>query len=425
MADQNSSQGRRPHFHRGRRGSERRGGERRATQHPPEAHAGRDHADVEQIMREIRARISQRHGIDLSDQQIQELAAGRLEAILEPRNVKPALLEQLRRSAAAPADVTPPTSDGGYVFDDTTLYDSQSGFLRAIRRLLNPVLKLFFDPTPLTHALNTQAGLNREAVARDAARERTQAEWNALHYEILQRLVTEVSRVSLEVQSLSMRVESLAAKVDFNERRVRSFEQSVHQARPQAVRSDGGHTSAAATPASPEAVAVEGTGDANRRRRRRRRGRRGGGAAEGLPPSAEGSVTAQEAGEFEEGDEIEAAELESTIAELADVDAASSIESQAAPPQAPEEPGTQDLQGAPEPLRGAEPQGMPEPQAEAPQATPERPPLESPVEAPSAANALAEAPPPPPDLPTQPAPPKDEPLSPAPVDHAEPGPPDR
>ena len=58
-------------------------------------------------MREIRARISQRHGIDLSTQQIQELAARRLEAILDPRTVKPSLLEQLRRSAGAPVDTRP------------------------------------------------------------------------------------------------------------------------------------------------------------------------------------------------------------------------------------------------------------------------------------------------------------------------------
>ena len=57
--------------------------------------------DVEQIMREIRARIAQRHGIDLTTQQIQELAARRLEAILDPRTVKPALLEQLRQSGGS------------------------------------------------------------------------------------------------------------------------------------------------------------------------------------------------------------------------------------------------------------------------------------------------------------------------------------
>src|SRR5688572_24876361 len=113
------------HFHRGRRGPDRRGQERRTP--PPQEPANRDHVDVEQIMRDIRARISQRHGIDLTTQQIQELAARRLEAILDPRAVKPALLEQLRKSAGTPLDAAPPQGAPGYEFEDYTLYESHRG----------------------------------------------------------------------------------------------------------------------------------------------------------------------------------------------------------------------------------------------------------------------------------------------------------
>jgi hypothetical protein len=149
MADQNPQHGRRQHFHRGRRGQDRRGNERRGpTPAQPAEQSGRgehrEHVDVEQIMREIRSRISQRHGIELSTQQIQELAARRLEAILDPRTVKPSLLEQIRKTASTPAD-TPPTLEN-YSFEDSTLYDSPRGWLRFIRRLLNPLLKLFFNP---------------------------------------------------------------------------------------------------------------------------------------------------------------------------------------------------------------------------------------------------------------------------------------
>ena len=82
---------RRGHFHRGRRGPDRRSGDRRAQ--PQQAQGGRDHVDVEQIMRDIRARIAQRQGVELSNQQIQDLAARRLESILDPRAIKPSLLE--------------------------------------------------------------------------------------------------------------------------------------------------------------------------------------------------------------------------------------------------------------------------------------------------------------------------------------------
>src|SRR6185503_13036509 len=84
------NQGRRGHFHRGRRGPDRRGPDRRGPVPEQTNRAERlDRVDVEQIMRDIRSRIAQRSGVDLSNQQIQELAARRLEAILDPRGLKP------------------------------------------------------------------------------------------------------------------------------------------------------------------------------------------------------------------------------------------------------------------------------------------------------------------------------------------------
>lgn len=395
MADQNASQGRRPHFHRGRRGPDRRGGDRRTPQHaqeqPPPA---RDHVDIEQIVRDIRARISQRHGIELSNQQIQELAARRLEAILEPRTGKPALFEQLRRSAAEPAGAAPP-ADLGEPFDEQALYDSDGGFLRAIRRLLRPILKLFINPAPLAAALARQSTINADAAARDAARDRTQAEWNALHYEILQRLVTEISRVSIEMQSLSMRVEALGAKVDFNERRVRSFEQTTHQGRPVQPRST--ETSAAQGSEAAPAEGAQGgasDGEGSRRRRRRRRGRRGGGGGEGTTSAAEPVQGAQDVDDVE-GDEGEDADVEAVI------------ESAEAQSVVSHEPAI-----AISPLQPTEPLASSSETSHAPAPPP-------------APDTAVQAAPPEPALPTQPGPPRDEPLPPAPVDHADPGPTDR
>ena len=128
--DQNSSQSRRPHYHRGRRGTDRRSLDRRTPPVTPES-TGRDQVDVEQIMRDIRARISKRHGIDLTAQQIQELAARRLEAILEPRHVKPALMEQMRRAAGETIEVPAPPADTAQVsFDEAALYQSHRGIVR-------------------------------------------------------------------------------------------------------------------------------------------------------------------------------------------------------------------------------------------------------------------------------------------------------
>jgi hypothetical protein len=322
---ENPQQSRR-HFHRGRRGPDRRGTDRRVPPNSPDP-ANREQVDVEQIMRDIRARVSSRPGVELSNQQIQELAARRLEAILDPRHIKPAMLDQLRKTAGEPVEAAA-SSDGGYAFEDTTLYDTHRGLLRFIRGLLNPILKLFFNPTPLVQALNAQARLNREAAEREAERERRQAEWNALHYELLQRLVMEVSRVAIDTQAVSMRIESLAAKVDFNERRVRSIENAMHQGRvPQSSQRPAQPESAAPAPRpgepAPEPVAAEGGGDGPRRRRRRRRGRRGPGAPD-VAVAADASIAASDVDEGDLGDE--GPEDESTEPVSSDVEPVAALE---------------------------------------------------------------------------------------------------
>src|SRR5262245_32335348 len=224
MAIDHNTSGRRPHYHRGRRGMDRRGSERRSQQPPPEQNSRpAGEADVEQIMREIRSRIAQRSGIELSTQQIQELASRRLEAILDPRTVNPTLLDQLRKGAAAPSDPLPQRADTEYSLSDDAIYEG-GAVVRFFRRLFNPLMKLLFNPAPLINALQSQTRINRDAAARAAELERRQTEWNALHYQILQRLVTEVSRASIETQALGARVESLTGRVDFNDKRVRTLE---------------------------------------------------------------------------------------------------------------------------------------------------------------------------------------------------------
>lgn len=239
-------------------------------------------------MREIRSRISERHGIDLSPQQIQELAARRLEAILDPRAIKPSLIDELRRAAGLPVEPAPEAPETGTGFDASSFYDSSNGLLRIVRRLLSPLLKLFFEPDAVIQALGAQARVSKSAAVRDAEQQRRQTEWNGLHYEILRRLVTDIARTGIEAQHLALRVESLAAKVDFNERQVRGLEQTLLQSK-----SAGRGPELAAPPAAapppregatpPERRPPEGSPEAQgpRRRRRRRRGRRSGG---GAPP---------------------------------------------------------------------------------------------------------------------------------------------
>jgi hypothetical protein len=425
--DHNPQHGRRPHYNRGRRGPDRRGPDRRSspqTQEPSARPQGGDHVDVEQIMRDIRARIAQRHGIELSTQQIQELAARRLEAILDPRTLNPSLMEQLRRNAGAAPGIAPAAPDTGFTFEDATLFETHRGFLRFMRRLLNPILKLFFNPTPLTDALKTQSRLNREWATREADRERRQTEWNALHYDILQRLVTEVSRVSIEMQSLALRVESLSTKVDFNDRRVRSLETSAPPARshqqprqeqpraelppaqaPVAVAGEAAVTEPVAAAEAP-APAAEGT----RRKRRRRRGRRsGGGSMEGAPVAAGAAAGEAAAGDAADADLSDGDEGDDD--EQADAPAAPPVVAGFVSPSVP----VSEVREAPAPAPFAAPSDtvaavQPEPALASP------PTFAPPAPAPTAS---------PEPEPVQPTPPRDEPSPAAPVDHQDPGPPDR
>jgi hypothetical protein len=313
--DHNQQHSRRPHYHRGRRGPDRRGGDRRPPQSQPQEPANRDHLDVEQIMRDIRSRISERHGIDLSAQQIQELAARRLEAILDPRTIKPSLMDELRRAAGLPADTPPSEPDADATVTEDVLYKSNSGFMRVIRRLLNPLLKLFFNPAAIVDAINTQSAKANAAAKREAELRRRQTEWNALHFEILRRLVTDIARVEIDNQHLAHRVESLSARVDFNERRVRGMEHTQQQARPGSSRPQEPAVVSSPSP-SPSPAAREETQTAEhaasdaslpeggRRRRRRRRGRRSGQPREIIGAPAAGAVGTAVA-ENAEGDEFD------------------------------------------------------------------------------------------------------------------------
>jgi hypothetical protein len=158
-----------------------------------------DAVDVEQIMRQIRARIREKRGADYTEAELQQLATVKLERFLDPRGLRSDLVDQFRRHRTVSPE--PPK----YEFEDTTLYDTHRGVLRSIRRLLNPILKLFLNPNPLIHALHVQKQVNAEFHKRFRARE----EMDPLFYEVIHNLVVEITRLGIEVQNLKMRVESL------------------------------------------------------------------------------------------------------------------------------------------------------------------------------------------------------------------------
>jgi hypothetical protein len=332
--------------------------------------------DVEQIMKQIRARIQEKRGVDYTEEQIRELATVRLEKFLDPKNLRSDLLEQFRRSRPAiPAE--PPPIEAPYSFDDQTLFETHRGSLRFIRKLLNPLLKMFFNPNPLINVLHTQAQFNVDMLKREQRRriefDRSRGEWNALYYEVLHNLVLETTRSGIEIKNLKMRLESLQSRLDFSERRVRALE-GVVQYRPEAVRpprpergegreprepreprgprQESGDTASVSEAAD---VAPGGglqpqpqPGDGARRRRRRRRGRRGpgmqpGGAPE---PGVDPNANTETAGDIAEGQMQGDAALDSDAGEddreIGEGETGGFDESEPEDPAAPDRPSDTD-----------------------------------------------------------------------------------
>lgn len=238
-------------------------------------------------MRQIRARVREKRGVDYTEAEVQELAKVKLEQFLDPKGVRSDLVSQFRRRR--PVAPAPPN----FAFEADTIYTTHRGFLRTMRRLLNPLLKLFFNPNVISDALHIQAKVNAEYHERF----RQSQEMDTLYYELAHNLALEVTRLGIEVHNLKMRAESLSSRMDFDERRGRALE-SVVQYRPQRQQPSRPPQAVPAPPkpqaADAEAVATgtpspegavatgvagaEGAsaGDAERRRRRRRRRRRPG-----------------------------------------------------------------------------------------------------------------------------------------------------
>src|SRR6185295_10577795 len=157
--------------------------------------------DVEAIMREIRERIEEkrRKGL-LTDAEVREIADHPLEGVLDAHDFKPDLLAQFQQHPER----------WNFTFDPSTPYRSSRGAagraLEAVRRLLRPVQKLFWNPTPMISALSRQSDLN------------------ASYVHLLHNMAAELTRLNLEVQELKNRALQLQARLELQARREKTLE---------------------------------------------------------------------------------------------------------------------------------------------------------------------------------------------------------
>ena len=256
-----------------------------------------DSVNVEHIMAQIRARIREKRGVDYTEVQLQELATAQLEKILNPNHVKSDLVEEFVRKRA---ELDTPASLQEAV-DESALFETHRPWLRAVRRVLRPLLKL---------SINTKALAALSDLARGEVERRSR---DRLTFSLVNNLVVEMTRLGIQVKNLTMRVESMQSRLEFNERRARALEgvvvykpsepetvaqqpprPPVYESRPPAefrprqdVQPPPPHVQAAAPPSSGAPAAVGPDGQRTRRRRRRR-GRRGGAGMPGGAPGQPG-----------------------------------------------------------------------------------------------------------------------------------------
>ena len=216
-----------------------------------------DSVDVQEVMEQIRARIREKRGVDYTEQEIRELAAVKLEKFLDPRAIRSDVLQQFRaRTIVLP-------------FGPDPLFTARRPIVARIRRLLRPVLRLFFNPDPITQAF---ARLNQIASTDP-------------YFELVHNLVIELTRTTIAVKNLQMRVESLTGRVEFAERRARALENLVVYRQVPSEPDSPGRSAEKAPPG-------EGPGQRSQRLRRRRgrRGRESAAAIMGTSPSEKPGV---------------------------------------------------------------------------------------------------------------------------------------
>jgi len=154
--------------------------------------------DVERLLAEVHRRIEERRASGLyTEEELRYIAERPLEPVLQARDVSSALLEEFRARDA----------QWNFSFDPETIYhSSRGGLLTLARRLLRPVQKLFWNPTPMISALSRQSDLNRFTA------------------HLLHNLVLELTRLNLELQELRNRNLQLAGRVETLARRARTLE---------------------------------------------------------------------------------------------------------------------------------------------------------------------------------------------------------
>lgn len=159
--------------------------------------------DVESIMSTIKEKIDEKRGGLYTEEEVREIAEMKLEAILDASEFSSDFIDVFRARE----------SQWNYTFDPDTIYVSQRGgagrLVTFARKLLNPVLKLLFNPGPIIGALSRQSDLN-------------------LYYvQLLHNMTVEMTKMNLELTNMKARQRAMGIQVDFQGRREKTLEKMM------------------------------------------------------------------------------------------------------------------------------------------------------------------------------------------------------
>lgn len=162
-----------------------------------------DDIDVEAIMASIRARIEEKRKGLYTEEEVREIADHRLDAVLDAHDFNTDFVSDFRAEPGR----------WNFLFGPESIYRSSRGAvgqaLEAIRRVLRPVQKLFWNPNPMISALSRQSDLN------------------AYYVHLLHNLAVEVTKLNLEVQDLRNRNLQLQGRLELQVRREKTLESMV------------------------------------------------------------------------------------------------------------------------------------------------------------------------------------------------------
>lgn len=234
--------------------------------------------DVEAIMNNVRKRVEEKRKGLYTEEEVREIAEMKLDAVLDANQFNSDFVAAFRAR----------DEKWNYSFGPETIYATSragggGGALRFARRLLHPVLKLFFNPNPLISALSRQSDLNR---------------YNVL---LLHNMAQELTRLNLEITNLKARLRTLGIRVDFQGKREKTFEEMAASRDRDRDRDMSSVPSSSSAPpaASASASGQGGRSDSSesgsrrrqrggRRNYRRRRGGRPEGGGGGRPDNRDG-----------------------------------------------------------------------------------------------------------------------------------------